>query len=302
MKKRLVALSILVFATTILVLGVLFLTQRPSGDGASDINEITASAEEDEGVDEAAKTEVQSVDFQAVVEDWASSVGGSKSIMIYDLDKNELVGEYNSEEDYNTASLYKLFVVYEGYRRVESGVWPKDEYLAATGQTILECLDLAIRESDSTCAEALWGIIGHEELDRIIRDDYKITSSDISSLISNPRDILKMMQLFYQHADVTDPTLIERMQDSFLNQPVTIYDWRQGLPSGFSVAKVYNKVGWDYNLDGNYWNLYHDAAIVEFPEADRHFAVVAMTNFISPHQIKRLGTMIEESFLAQTAN
>ena len=302
MKKRLVALSILVFATTILVLGVLFLTQRPSGDGASDINEITASAEEDEGIDEVAKTEVQSVDFQAVVEDWVSSVGGSKSIMIYDLDKNELVGEYNSEEDYNTASLYKLFVVYEGYRRVESGVWPKDEYLAATGQTILECLDLAIRESDSTCAEALWGMIGHEELDRIIRDDYKITSSDISSLISNPRDILKMMQLFYQHADVTDPTLIERMQDSFLNQPVTTYDWRQGLPSGFSVAKVYNKVGWDYDLDGNHWNLYHDAAIVEFPEADRHFAVVAMTNFISPHQIKRLGTMIEESFLAQTAN
>ena len=296
------ALSILVFATTILVLGVLFLMQRPSGDGASDIDEIVAPTEEDEGIDEAAKTEVQSVDFQAVVEDWASSVGGSKSIMIYDLDKNELVGEYNSEEDYNTASLYKLFVVYEGYRRVESGVWPKDEYLAATSQTILECLDLAIRESDSTCAEALWGIIGHEELDRIIRDDYKITSSDISSLISNPRDILKMMQLFYQHADVTDPTLIERMQDSFLNQPVTTYDWRQGLPSGFSVAKVYNKVGWDYNLDGNYWNLYHDAAIVEFPEADRHFAVVAMTNFISPHQIKRLGTMIEESFLAQTAN
>ena len=91
------------------------------------------------------------------------------------------------------------------------------------------------------------------------------------------------------------------MKDSFFNQPETSYDWRQGLPSGFSRANVYNKFGWDYNPAG-YWNVYHDAAIVEFPEVSRHFVVVVMTNFVAFQRITEFGTMIENSFYAQYAN
>ena len=87
------------------------------------------------------------------------------------------------------------------------------------------------------------------------------------------------------------------MKDSFLNQPVTEYDWRQGLPSGFSDAvNVYNKVGWAYNDEGEVWDIYNDAAIIEFPEKDRHFIVVVMTNKVPYQQIRKLGTMIEEEF------
>ena len=239
----------------------------------------------------------EKIDFQPVIDEWVGLVNGSKSVLIYDLDRDETVGSYNTKEDYDTASLYKLFVVYEGYRRLESGQWQANEPAGATGYTVLECLDLAIRESYSPCAETLWAEIGHDELDKIIETDFGIANSDISVLTSNPEDIMKMMKLFYEHLDIENKALVARMQDSFLNQPKTEYDWRQGLPSGFSdSANVYNKVGWEFNPSGNYWNIYHDAAIVEFPEENRNFIVVVMTNKVSYQQIRELGTMIEEKF------
>lgn len=237
----------------------------------------------------------EKIDFQPVVDKWINSVGGNKSVLIYDLDRDETAGSYNTTGKYDTASLYKLFVVYEGYRRVESGEWQADEPAGSTGYTALECLDLAIRESYSPCAEVLWARIGHDELDEIIEEDFGITNSDISAFTSNPEDIQKIMKLFYEHPDIKNETLIARMKDSFLNQPKTEYNWRQGLPSGFSDrVNVYNKVGWSFNEDENYWDVYHDAAIVEFPEKDRHFIVVVMTNKVPYQQIRKLGSMIEE--------
>ena len=238
------------------------------------------------------------IDFQPVVDGWVGGAGGNKSVLIYDLERNEVVGAYNATENYNTASLYKLFVVYEGYRRVQSGEWQASDPAGSTGYTILKCLDLAIRESYSPCAETLWAMIGRQELTTIIEDDFGISNSDIESLISNPEDIMKMMKIFYEHKDVTDENLIATMKDSFLTQPPTTYNWRQGLPSGFTKANVYNKVGWDYNPDARVWNIYHDAAIVEFPDKNRHYIVVVMTNQVPYQKNTALGRDIEEKFYA----
>ena len=239
------------------------------------------------------------IDFQNIIDNWVSTVSGSKSVLIYDLDREELVGDYNPDENYNTASLYKLFVVYDGYMKIQNGEWSADAPAGRTGHTILECLDLAIRESNSSCAETLWSMIGRDNLEEVISSHYNITNSDIKSLISNPNDILKMMRIFYEHKDITDETLIARMKDSFLVQPTTTYNWRQGLPSGFARANVYNKVGWDYNPDGRYWNIYHDTAIVEFPEDGRHYIVVVMTNKAPFQKITELGRQIENYYYNQ---
>ena len=235
------------------------------------------------------------IDLQPVVDNWASKTGGNRSVLIYDLDRDEYAAKYNENEDYNTASLYKLFVVYEGYRRLENGTWQANESVNYLGQTILKCLDLAIRESNSTCAEPLWAKIGHAELDNIIKTDFGISNSKISSLVSNPKDILAIMKIFYEHKDLKNEDFIAKMKDSFLNQPITTYNWRQGLPSGFSdKTKVYNKVGWAYNAAKGYWDIYHDAAVIE-TESGRHFIVVVMTNRVSYTTIKNLGTEIEKA-------
>jgi len=291
----LLALFLFVAASVVLTLNLVFNHRE---------QEIEAEAGVETEIETEAPPDIEpvlpeAVSFQPTIDEWVKTVGGNKSILIYDLNRNEIAGEYNTKEKYSTASLYKLFVVYEGYKRVNNGEWDGNKKAGSTGYTIDKCLDLAIRESYSPCAETLWAMIGHDALDKIIETDWSIANSDISKLTSNVSDVTEMMKRFYLHPDFDNPELLSSMWDSFLNQPETTYDWRQGLPSGFKKASVYNKVGWDYNADGRYWNIYHDTAIVKFPLADgttRDFVVTVMTNRVDYKNIKKFGEMLENAF------
>ena len=287
----LVLLGLLVAGLTI---GILWFINRQ--DETNIVPDTPSISEPEPKLEESKITLPDRIDFQPIIDEWIQTVGGNRSVLIYDLERDEIAASYNSDEKYDTASLYKLFVVYEGYRRIQNGEWNGNDTAGSTGYTISKCLDLAVRESHSPCAETLWAKIGHTELDEIIKKDFKIENSDISHLVSNPTDIMKILKIFYLHEDIKNEKLIASMKDSFLNQPTTTYNWRQGLPSGFNKANVYNKVGWDYNPDGRYWNIYHDAAIVEFPDENRHFIVIVMTNRVPFERIRQLGTKIEETF------
>ena len=231
-------------------------------------------------------------DLQGVVDNWVKSVGGSKGIIFYDLDTDEILANYNADKDFATASLYKLFVVYEGYRRLQSGEWQRETKVGSTGYAIAKCLDLAIRESYSPCAETLWSMIGRETLDATVKNEFGIPIT-VGNLSATPREIMKMMKIFYEHEEITDEDLVATMKDSFLNQPATTYNWRQGLPSGFSdKVLVYDKVGW--NFDGSIWTIYDDAAILEFPESGRHLIAVVMTSGVHYREIRKLGGEIEK--------
>lgn len=236
------------------------------------------------------------VDFQPLVNEWVNSTEGNKSVIVYDLGHDVLVGEFNPDVQFDSASLYKLFVVYEGYRRLQTGEWGSDDLVGATGRNIVECLDLSIRESNSECAEALLEKIGYEKMDDIVEKDYGIKNTSISKLQTTSTDVLEMMKLYYHHPDIADDNLISHIKDSLLNQPKTEYNWRQGLPSGFNDANVYNKVGWDFDDSTNKWRVYHDAAIVEFSKEDRVFAVVVMTENVPFQKIKEFGTKFEQFF------
>lgn len=295
--KLVISIVVLAVAVIIATIGMAYvIIQQVTGGSAPTQAENTLPVEEPEPEPES--TLPERIDFQPVVDEWARTSGGTRSVLIYDLERNEAVGKYNEDEEYNTASLYKLFVVYEGYRRVQSGEWKAEAPAGTTGYTIIQCLDKSIRESHSLCAEALWAKLDHDELDAIIERDFDIHNSEISSLISTPSDIAKVMQIYYEHKDINDEVLLSQMKDSFLNQPTTEYNWRQGLPSGFTNANVYNKVGWAYNPDGKYWDIYHDAAIVEFPEQNRHYIVVVMTNKVSFKKIRALGAAIETELIS----
>ncbi len=239
-----------------------------------------------------------SQDLQGALDSWTRSVGGSKGAIFYDLDSGKTLASYNADEKFATASIYKLFVVYEGYRRIQNGVWNGDERAGSTGKTIAKCLDLAIRESNSACAEALWGMIGRDALDAAVQNDFGLSSVTVGSLSATPREIMLMMKRFHEHPEITDENLVATIKDSFLNQPPSYglcsgpCNWRQGLPSGFSdKALVYNKVGWNFN--GSIWTIYDDAAIVEFPEKNRKLIIVVMTSGIHYEKIRNLASLIE---------
>lgn len=271
---------------------------NPSVVTAETLNEKDSDESEPEGAEE------PKIDLQPVLNSWLGTLSGGMQVgvTILDLDEDGVIGTINGDEQFQTASAYKLFVVYEGWRRVEIGEWSASETLPS-GYTIEECLDLAIRQSHSVCAETLWSKIGRNELEYIIANSYGLENSSASGFVSTPNDMVEMMRYYYVHKDLSDATWA-KVQDSLLNQPASgdgcdgPCDWRQGLPKGFTRGtKVYNKVGWDYN--GAYWTIYNDVAILEFPEQNRHFAVAVMTSSLSSiERLVALGDALEEAILA----
>ena len=250
------------------------------------------------------------VDLQSTLDEWVSSTSGTKGVVIYDLDSERVAAEYRPDADFNTASLYKLFPVYLGYTKVENGELDSSAK-AASGYTVGKCLDLAIRESNSTCAESLIQLLGPRQVQKAA-EAWGAKNTNVKGLQSTPEDIIKVLQKYYQHSELSDETYT-KILDSMLEQPPINNglcdgpcDWRQGLPNGCSnQSKVYNKVGWEHG-DGNYWNLYHDAAIVETPSnlenTPHHYAIVVMTSKINPTKIAALGEKIEKKVLDSAHN
>lgn len=275
------------------------------GEGCPALDgEVVAS---DECEFDGTASQITRVDFQPVVDSWVASVGGTKAVLIYDLDLDEVVGEYNADSVMRIESIYKIFVVYEGYRRVQSGEWDGEAACGYTGMTIVECLDRAIRESRSSAAEVLHSMIGYAELNNIMRTEFGLPGVTVDSISASAREVATMMRRFYEHPDLTDEALVARMMDSFLNQPASVGDgfcsgpcnWRRGLPSGFSEAvDVYNKVGWLGDGAGG-WVYFADAALLDFKEAGRNYIAVVITSRVSNTAIAELGTAIETAFFAE---
>lgn len=246
------------------------------------------------------------LDLSNVVREWAShyTFGPDAGIKIYDLDKQRIVAELNPYETYNSESLYKLFVAYKGYQMLDTGELSAETTVA--GQTLKTCLDRMIRESYSPCAEALIALIGASNLDNIIRTEYGIPGSSVVNYTTNASDMVDMMRIYYAHDGLSNEN-VAQLKDSMLNQPNSNPEltcgtetygcaWRGGLPSGFTKAKVYNKVGWSYN--GSMYVSYHDVAIVEFSEFNRHFAIALLTkNFADANGSKEFGAMVEAELL-----
>lgn len=246
------------------------------------------------------------IDFQPLLDQWAADTRKNSQIdlgvMIYDLDHQTVVGSYQPDTVFNAASIYKLFYAYDGYREIAAGRDSADAYFTTTADkgdlTLGACLGLIIRESYNGCADPL-----RSDPDRTARvealiSDLGLTSTTNAGLYSSARDLTRLLQLYWEHPDLTADQWTA-IQDSLLNQPPTAYDWRQGLPAGFTTAEVYNKVGWAWN--GSYWSVYNDAAIVVFPEQHRHYLVVVLTEGISsavPTPIAQLGHAIEAVVLS----
>ena len=272
-------------------------------------SETSNSSDDDNTVDNpTTEPEVPSVsDFinlHPTVDAWIATLPAATNVglTIFDLDHNQIAGEYNPDEPFNTASVYKLFYVYDGYRQLESGTEDGETIFVTTedkGQlSISACLDLMIRESYNGCADPMRANNARTERVQAMRNELGLSNTSNAGLYSSTNDLTKLMQLYWAHPDLSD-TSWEQIKDSMLNQPATTYNWRQGLPSGFSTALVYDKVGWNWN--GGRWTPYNDVAFVEFPSQNRHYIVAVITeNLPTFSPLVRLGEMLESTILANS--
>lgn len=157
----------------------------------------------------------------------------------------------NGDKQYHPASTYKLFVAYSVLKRVDDGRMSLGQPTSG-GQTLAQCLDNMIVNSDNTCAEWFATSIGWNTLTNEAHALGANQTTLSKPFVSTAND----MALFLQKLESNQLGLTEasrtRLLDAMKRQV-----YRKGIPAGVGVP-VADKVGF---LDA----LLHDAAIVYSP-------------------------------------
>jgi len=205
--------------------------------------------------------------YQTVIDTWAASHKGDYSIVITTTG-GTVLASYRADTEYFTASLYKLFVIYEAYQRVDDGTFSLDEpYL--NGWSRGKCIDEAIRSSYSPCAEKLWNELGKETLTNQM-ESYGLKHTSLVGLSTSAADVAIILRNIEQGKDLS-PASQAAYLDSMKTQDAL---YRRGLPAGFEAggATVYNKVGWNGHVE------WHDASIVDFGSGKKLIVTVLSEN------------------------
>ena len=264
----------------------IFKTSEEEQSVKSDENSIVQIENKDDVSEGAERTSEKAFDaqkLQQVVEGWATN---SPSASVVLADKNgELLASINKDTPFFSASIYKLFVAYEGYKQIDSGISRSDEQYQGS-RTREQCLDAMIRESDSPCGEKMWIELGKKQLTDTLQQT-GIVNTDMSALRTTAEDVGLLLNRIS-----SGDGLSEESQKKFLD---SMYEqesrYRRGLPSGFSdKLLVYNKVGWNEQLE------WHDAAVVELPDG-RRIVMVVLTSGVGTKKIIELAQLLEPVLL-----
>ena len=185
---------------------------------------------------------VSDTGLSALMANYAKDHSGVFGISMIELDGKKRRADYRGNEQFVTASTYKLFVAYSLMKQIDSG---KRDWASN-----MACFNKMISHSDNACAESFLGSIG-----------LKNVTADIQAIgLANST----FMKEGGPYTTANDLTLLlgmiaTRQNFSSENQQrlisaMTGNVFRKGIPAGVG-GKVANKVGF---MNG----LLHDAAIV----------------------------------------
>ena len=221
------------------------------------------------------------IDLQPLVDDFIAKNSGNFGIKITDLSGNTLA-KVNQNEQFFTASIYKLFVAFVGYQRIDDKTYSKDDpYL--TGYTRWQCLDAMIRSSYSPCAEKMWNELGKDNITNEMRK-FGLENTNLVGLNSTANDVVIILSKIANGEGLST----ESQQAYLSSMKDQDTKFRKGLPAGFANSIVYNKVGWDED------RLWADASIIELKNGQK-IVVSVFAEGASSKTIANLGSAIEKA-------
>lgn len=278
MRRKKITLSLSLLALSIVLVGsyALFMPRKATSP-APEQSQYEEVIDESEPPLEIEPAKPALIDVQPLIDDWAKGRRGTYGIVVYDLENEQIIGQANKNEVFFAASLYKLYVAYEGYLAIQNGDHKlNDPYL--NGFTREECLDKMIRESDSPCAEKLWVELGKTQLNDTLRT-YGLTNTSMTNITTTAGDINTMLVRIWNTNELKD-TYKDLMLTSMKNQ---IY--QDALAQSFDSAIFYDKVGF------RGYDEYHDIGILSLPNG-RHYAVSMLTDEIGTRGMQEFGDML----------
>ncbi len=289
-KKSQIILGLVLLGVLLLVAGSLWYLYETNNDVPQSSNTgVTEPLQAVQVPDESQLNEVDAqhlksfdeIALQQTVDAWAGELSNSAlaSVVLSD-DQGIVLASLKPDERYFTASIYKLYVAYEGYRLIDEGLAQlTDPYLGE--RTFGQCLDVMIRESDSPCAEKLWVQLGKAETTETLKT-YGITNTSLVGLSTTAADVATMLARIARGEGLSSASqalLLQSMKDQI---------YRNTLNKGFSDAvTVYNKIGFNEQLE------YHDTAIIELTDG-RQLIVSVLTRQVGTTRIVELAKQLEQ--------
>mgnify|MGYP000110480581 CR=1 FL=1 len=218
--------------------------------------------------------------LQAALSEWADNHTGTYAVTITD-ESGKVLAEHDADKVFFAASLYKLYVAYEGYRKVDDGTYKLSQtYL--NGWTREKCLHEMIHSSNSPCAEKMMAELGPTTLNTKVKT-YGMNNTSLSGISTSSRDSALMLSRIWQGTGLSESSKAKYLK----SLETQIY--AEGLKTGFDDQTVYDKVGFRENIE------YHDAGIVKFSDG-RVLIVSVFTKNVGTKNIVGLA----QSLLAAT--
>lgn len=218
-----------------------------------------------------------SLDLQKVLDKWRKDYpAGTVSVYVKEIDGSNLSASINSHEQYEAASLYKLFLSQYLYSKIQAGTLSRGDYFGSS-RTVGTCLEVMITVSDNECGESIGGYVGWGTLHSFVGSQDFSETSMVNYNRTTAYDIAKFLE------KLESGRLVSANHKSELIANMKNQTFDQAIPAGVPNLSVANKTG----NKASYW---HDGAIVYHPKGT--YVLAVMTNGSSTSAISELSKRI----------
>lgn len=222
---------------------------------------------------------VESVSVQPIIDQFVASSSVGYGIEVYDVAAGKVIGAHQPDKQFFPASTYKLYIAFLSLQRMQTGEFTDTPNFVGE-RSRMGCIYYTIEVSDSPCGEALMRDVTQDAMGKELKalgqtnspfPGFKTTAHDANVILKH---IVEGKHLNKENTDY----LLKAMNTQIYNK---------GLTAGFDQAKVYDKIG--FNLDINY----HDVAIVEFPTGRKFLVSVYTQGQGSPTPQRKLAQLLQ---------
>ena len=242
------------------------------------------------------------VNLQPTLDRWLSTQVSKKnsSILIYDLNNQEIIARNNDFSQNNSLGLENLFLAYQIYTKINQNAIKKDKLLTVGTEQISidNCLSKILQENHPGCAAALVSEIGENNLNQFLKDQ-SYTNTNFTSHLTNTADLLSLSKRLNTHPDFS-----EQLWQEFKTKLTPQDNSKNPLLTGFSKLTVYGLFGSQTNDVTNanlsyplFNNLYFLETKQEDPKDRQTFVLIFLASDIDAASLIELAKNLEAAIL-----
>lgn len=262
------------------------------------LNEQIAKPEQTEQITK----QFKKFNLQPTLDRWLSTQVSKKnsSILIYDLNNQEIIARNNDFSQNNSLGLENLFLAYQIYTKIDQNAIKKDKLLTVGAEQISvdNCLSKILQENYSGCAAALISEIGENNLKQFLKDQ-SYTNTNFTSHLTNTADLLSLSKRLNTHPDFS-----EQLWQEFKTKLTPQDNSKNPLLTGFSKLTVYGLFGSQTNDVTNanlsyplFNNLYFLETKQEDPKDRQTFVLIFLASDIDAASLIELAKNLEAAIL-----